>query len=205
MRLLLHRRTMVSLTYTASEGMLCGDLAMGIILDLQSHASEGPTPARFHIATTLGTPIIILATLLCRDLDALGLQDRRAAYIESYRAGLSMLREIATHLYAARRIIEGLKNIINVVDLVLQDRPQAHGQTRDFSDRVPATMDQLFPYSMMDSSVDLMSYDVFGASNSINQLSPTALGSREQDMSMPWDSWDNELMWTSGRQGVPDV
>ena len=85
LRLLLRRRTMVSLTYGTADGLICGEMAMDIVRDINLYASEAKRPSsyRFHMAISLGGAILILATLLCRDLTAIDLHRHRLEYTES--------------------------------------------------------------------------------------------------------------------------
>lgn len=75
LRLLLHQRTMISLSYTKSDGRVCGEVATDIVRDLQAHAAEAQNAGllRFHMAFSLGGAIPILATLLWKDLSTVNL------------------------------------------------------------------------------------------------------------------------------------
>ncbi|OAQ87710.1 hypothetical protein VFPBJ_01750 [Purpureocillium lilacinum] len=157
LRLLLRRRRMVSLNYGTTDGLVCGDVAMDIIRDIQAYAMEVDKPSsyRFHMAISLGGAIIVLATLLCRDLTTINLQDHRPSYTESYHLGMSMLRDLAVTLPSAGRIIDDLRKIVDVVDLIVQDRTPGALQHEDFTNLVPPNMDDLLPYSIVTAGRDM--------------------------------------------------
>lgn len=209
LRLLLRRRRMVSLNYGTMDGFVCGGVAMDIVQDIQTYAMEADKPSsyRFHMAFSLGGAIVVLATLLCRDLSTVDLDRHRPSYTESYHLGMSMLRDLAATLPSARRILDDLRKIVEVVDLVLQDRTSGVLHHEDFTNLVPPNMDDLLPYSLLASGTDM----------DINQPDQTCVTG---NMGMPevefishrhmtpkaWDSWDSfELMMTPGGQGVPWV
>lgn len=149
LRLLLRRRLMVSLTYNAHDGRLCGELAMDIVRQITQHSDEAGQPSsfRFHMAVSLGGALLILGTLLCRPLSELGLQDLYTDYAEAFRQGLSLLEELATGLNAARRMLADLREITNVVKAII-DQPIT-GFQQGLID-MPENIDNLFPYGAID-------------------------------------------------------
>lgn len=149
LRLLLRRRLMVSLTYSAQDGRLCGDLAMEIVSMISQRRSEAAEASsfRFHMAVSLSGALLILGTLLCRRLSELGLQDNYPAYAESFRQGLALLRELGTGLFAARRVLDDLKETISFVTTLI-DQPAPTPQQPLM--RMPSNIEQMFPYGAVD-------------------------------------------------------
>lgn len=150
LRLLLHRQTMVTLSYDVATGRLCGDLAIDIVQSIGrlDHEASQPSSFRFHMATSLGGAILILATLLVRPLSPLGLENNHGAYADNFRHGLAMLHQLALYLQAARRIVSDLEDIIQVVLLVL-DQPSFAPQD-SLINTLPINVDDLFPYASLD-------------------------------------------------------
>jgi hypothetical protein len=142
---------MISLTYDGSTGALCGSVAVDIVSQLKLHNLEATQSSsfRFHMATTLGGAILILATLLSRPLSPIGLQDKQPIYAEAFQEGVRMLRDLSKYLQAARRIANDLKDIIQVVTSIL-DQPSPLEQQEGFISYVPANMDGLFQYGGVD-------------------------------------------------------
>jgi hypothetical protein len=103
LRLLLRRRLMVSMNFSAADGRLCGNLAMDIVKQISQHSNEAGEQSsfRFHMAVSLGSALLILSTLLCRGL--VDLQNFYAQYSEAFRTGLTLLRQLGKGLHAARR------------------------------------------------------------------------------------------------------
>lgn len=149
LRLLLRRRLMVSLTYSPHDGRLCGDLAIDIVRLVAQRASEATEASsfRFHMAVSLSGALLILGTLLCRRLSELGLQDNYTAYAEAFRQGLALLRELGTGLFAARRVLDDLKETISFVTALI-DQPAPTPQQPLM--RMPSNIEQLFPYGAVD-------------------------------------------------------
>lgn len=211
LRLLLRRRAMVSLAYTATDGLVCGQVATEIVRDMQTHVAdvEQPSSFRFHMAITLGGAIIILATLLCRDLSTVGLQEYRPAYVESYHVGISMLRDLAGNLHPAGRILQDMRHIINVAELVLQGPSPGATQDGIFTSVVPANLDDLFPYGGLDQTVNFSDDDMgaFGnvTGNALGPAGPVGSTVLDQGMTLTWDAWDDMLLRTAGSHGVPWV
>jgi len=142
---------MISLTYDGSTGALCGSVAIDIVSQLKFHDVEATQSSsfRFHMATTLGGAILILATLLSRPLASIGLQDERPTYAEAFQEGVRMLRDLSKYLQAARRIANDLEDIIQVVTSIL-DQPPPSAQQEGFISYVPVNMDGLFQYGGVD-------------------------------------------------------
>ncbi len=212
LRLLLRRRAMVSLAYSEADGLVCGEVAMEIVRDIQAHAMEmmgenDYRAFRFHMAVSLGGSILILATLLCRDLTVINLHDRRAVYTESYSTGLNSLRRLAVGLHCAGRILHDLRDIADVVELVIQTGGPTLLENGDSIPVVPPNIDDLFPYG----TVDLGPYmNVDCADSYIDPggiIGPEGLGSTVGDADNPilWDLRDKELLGASVELGVPWV
>lgn len=142
LRILLYRSTMVSLNYDGNTGHLCGDLAMDTISRLKPFdldAKSGNT-FRFHMAVSLGSAILILSTLLIRDLSPIGLDGMHAVYADSFREGIAILQDLAIYLQVARRIMDDLKDVANAVTTILNEGPGAA------SHLLGPDLGQLFPY-----------------------------------------------------------
>ncbi|KAH8816078.1 fungal-specific transcription factor domain-containing protein [Xylogone sp. PMI_703] len=150
LRLLLRRRMMISLKYDANTGQLCGDLAIEVIHQIKAHSLEVKQPSsfRFHMATSLGSAVLILATLLGRQLSDIGLQDKISEYTENFRDGVSMLHDLAAYLQAARRIADDLEDIIQVILSIINQQPIT--PQIDSLAFAPTDIDSLFPYGAID-------------------------------------------------------
>lgn len=201
---------MVSLEYGATDAIVSGELATEIVQDMQAHTYEVTQPSsfRFHMATALGGAIIILATLLSRDLSALGLLERHALYAESYRQGVSILRELAANLQCASRILEDMRNILKVVDLVLQQNHSPRAMENGaLMDVVPANMDELFPYDPVNfnsifTTETLGSFATLGGNTSHAGIQQ---GLDDDGMAASWDAWGDAPLRASCGYGVPWV
>ena len=201
---------MVSLHYGTTDAIVSGELAMEIVQDMQAHTLEitQPSSFRFHMATALGGAIIILATLLSRDLSVLGLLERHTSYAESYKQGVFILRDLAVNLHCASRILEDMKSIIKVVDLVLQQNHSPGAmQSGALLDVVPANMEELFPYdpvnfNSMFTAETLGGFATFGGVTDPNGIDQD-LG--DQGMSASWDALGDAPLRGSGGYGVPWV
>ncbi|KAJ5611477.1 hypothetical protein N7528_008582 [Penicillium herquei] len=208
LRLLLRRRTMVSMTYTTSDGLICGQLAMEIIQSLQNHATEAQRPSsfRFHIAISLGGAILILATLLCRDISIIGLQEHRAAYIESYRQGITMLRDVAVSLHAAVRILYDLRDIVSVVDHLLEDGTHGSPNGGPLVDGLASNIDDLFPNGIASPNFGLMT-ELSPPFLSLDQIGTAKLnqGISENDLLTGWDYFGEDMSAMQGGHGIPWV
>ena len=194
LRLLIHRQTMVSLSYDLATGRLCGDLAIDIVQSIGQHGHEASQPSsfRFHMATSLGGAILILATLLVHPLSPAGLEKNHSAYADKFRHSLAMLRQLALYLQAARRIVSDLEDIIQVVLLVL-DQPSFSPQGSLIS-ALPTNMDDLFPYTSLDfaQQAGMMGYNVGDEG-----------GTFDYDGTNTLDSWGNETRPLANVYGVP--
>lgn len=178
---------MVSLSYTATDGRVGGDVAIDIINDLRTHTTEAQNASslRFHMAFSLGGAVLILATLLCRDLSVIRLQEQRPAYIEAYKLGMSILRNISSHLHTANRILEDLKDITSVVDMLLESSGPGPAELQNFQDVIPGNIEDLFPCD------DSANWDPF-----VGAQGADGLGQAANHPSGLWDSWDNEFVWS---------
>ena len=77
----------------------------------------------------------------------LGLQELYPHYAEAFRQALSLLKEISTGLFAARRVLSDLKDIVNVANGII-DQPMAAQQQHFVT--MPQNIDNLFPYGAVD-------------------------------------------------------
>jgi hypothetical protein len=120
LRLLLRRRVMVSLEYDGLTGQLCGDLATNIVNQIGQHRNEVAEPSsfRFHMAVSLGGAVLVLATLIIRDLSQIGLQDKRIMFTSAFDDGLNLLDHLSVCLTSAKRISDDLKPIVQVATTV---------------------------------------------------------------------------------------
>lgn len=195
LRLLLRRRAMVSLTYDASTGSLCGALAVEIVDQISLHRQDiaQPSSFRFHMAVSLGGAILVLATLLCRDLTSIGIQAQHDHYADGFRNATKMLDELSTYLNAAKRIADDLASIVQVVNSILnQSTSQGFAPTI-----LPGDLDAMFPYGAID----------FAQQQNYLQAQPTVAshvgnGTVNFDAFASLDSWDHEYNTANG-YGVP--
>lgn len=200
LRLLLRRRVMVSLAYDANTGRLCGDLAIDIVQQIKGHSGEIQQASswRFHFATALGGAILILSTLLCRNLAEIGLSPMHAAYATNFNEGVAMLKELAASLNAARRVEEDLKDIVHVVTSLLNQPltiPEA-----DITTLLPQNMDNLFPYGAIDFAQSQWPHEGFSDSGEGPASATTDL--LGGDTMRALDPWENELQNAQG-YGAP--
>ncbi|KAK4895750.1 hypothetical protein LTR27_006232 [Elasticomyces elasticus] len=149
LRLLLRRRLMTSLTYAAHDAEFSGALANDIVSKIAQLSEEATQPSsfRFHMAASLGGALLVLSTLLYRPLDGIGLQDSRDGFADSFQVALSLLRQLATGLLAARRIMDDLKDITNVVSTLIT---RSVTITQQSSVSMSTGADALFPYTAAD-------------------------------------------------------
>ncbi|KIW12258.1 hypothetical protein PV08_09534 [Exophiala spinifera] len=199
LRLLLHRREMVSLKYSASTGLLCGTLATDIVEQIKTHSHEisEPSSFRFHLATTVGGAILILATLLCRDLSEIGLESHNTEYAESFHAAVAMLRELSQVLRAARRILDDLESVLTSVRSILL-RPATSPQN-GAANFTPSAFDNVFTYS----NPGLAHQDHFAENIGSQEIAGGGIASFNYDTFASLDSWDAYFQQPSSEYGVP--
>ncbi|OQU94101.1 Fungal Zn2-Cys6 binuclear cluster domain-containing protein [Cladophialophora immunda] len=199
LRLLLRRREMVSLKYSASTGLLCGTLATDIVEQIKAHSHEisEPSSFRFHLATTLGGAILILATLLCRDISEIGLKSQHTEYAESFHAAVGMLKELAQVLRAARRIFDDLESVLTSVRSILL-RPRTSPQN-DAANFTPSAFDDVFPYA----NPDLAHQDQFTENFGSQATAGGEIAPFNYDAFASLDSWDSYFQQPSSEYGVP--
>jgi hypothetical protein len=181
LRMILRKKAMLSLKYDGNTGRLCGDLAIDTVERVKAHAPEAKIPSSFRhqMTASLGGAILILSTLLVRDLPSLGLQDKGAAYAESFRDAVGVLQDLAMYLQVARRVADDFKDVIHVVTAILNGGPP---------DMMPATFEHIFPYQLLD----------FAEQQGSVPDSTTWTGAEN-------DSWDFEIQPSTGGYGVPWV
>ncbi|KAJ9613883.1 hypothetical protein H2200_002019 [Cladophialophora chaetospira] len=199
LRLLLHRREMVSLNYSTSTGLTCGALATNIIEQLKAHRDEisEPSSFRFHLATTLGGAILVLATLLCRDLTEVNLMSHHAEYAESFHAAANMLEDLSRVLRAARRIADDLESILtSVKSILLRSSVLPQSDTADFT---PSAFNNIFDYT----NPGFTPQDQFPENNAANVTADGGIASFNYDIFASLDTWDSYFQSTSNESGVP--
>ncbi len=194
---------MVSLTYDGSTGRLCGDLAIDTVQQISSfkHEISGPSSFRFHMAFSLGNAILVLATLLCRPLTTIGLQDNQPIYAENFQQGMAMLRDLAIYLEAARRIIDDLEDIVQVVETVLNQSPLMVQE--DLMNIIPENIDHLFPYSEVDFAQQARPIGENLAGDGAWVSGNGDGGSYNQGLSSLLDWWDDDLQPPINGYGAP--
>lgn len=200
LRLLLRRRLMVSLSYNSGDGRLCGDLAIDIVRQITQHSDEASQPSsfRFHMAVSLGGALLTLGTLLCRPLAELGLQDFYATYADAFRQSLALLKDLASGLYAARRMLLDLKDIVHVVEAII-NQPVAAPQQPQM--HMPANIDNLFPYG----AVDFAQHAGYPYETYQNGALPHNMG-YHNNFERSWHEWDGaegQIQATAQGYGAP--
>lgn len=147
LRLLLRRQMMVSMTGAPHDCRICGDLAVDVVRQILDHSDEANEPSsfRFHMAVSLGGALLILSTLLCRPLGDLGLQEFFTTYLQAFRQALALMRQLGRGLHASRRMLADLKDIIDVVERVV-DQPVPQQPPM----QLPVNLDNLIPYGAID-------------------------------------------------------
>jgi len=187
LRLYIYRQFMLSLKYDGERGRICGDLAVDLVQRVREHGAEtSPLHSfRFHMATTLGSALLILSTLCVRDLAPIGLQDNWKAYADSFMEALEMIRNFSQHTNVARRILSDFRQIVPVIIQVFDQ--QRNGQK--FPQHIaPADIRDFFPYGLLDFAQQ-----------------PGGGGAFSIDMDSMQDSevWDFEGCEREGKYGVP--
>jgi hypothetical protein len=182
LRLLLRRRTMLSLTYDGPTGRVCGDFALDTVHRIKDHAQDAKSSSsfRYHMTAALRGAILMLATLLVRDLGSLGLHDRASAYAEGFRDAVGLLHDLAIYLQAARRVAEEFKDITQVVTTILNGGPP---------EMMPTNVADLFTRGFLDFAQP-------GSSELNGAVSWNGTGGTNAD------SWDIELQPATQGQGV---
>lgn len=122
LRLLLRRRAMVSLNFSAQDGRLCGDLASDIVAQILQHRDEATQASsfRFHMATSLGWALLVLGAVLCKSLDQTDAASLNAAYAQAFQQGLELLKTLSSGLQLARRMLRDLTDIIRVAEVATE-------------------------------------------------------------------------------------
>jgi hypothetical protein len=190
---------MISLSYDSTTGALCGSIAIDIVSQLKDHDFETiqPSSFRFHMATTLGGAILILATLLIRPLSTIGLQQEQPIYAEIFQEGVKMLRDLSTRLQTARHIIDNLEDIIQVVTSIL-DHSQSPESHEGSVNHIPANMDTMFLYGATDFAQQAaLLDDLLG-----NCIGSTGGDTSNHDGMHSLDSWDYDLLPTTNGNSV---
>jgi len=177
---------MTSLTYSSQDAYISGQLASDIVLQITPLSDEASQPSsfRFHMTVSLGSALLILATLLCRPLDEIQMQDHRPAYIERFRQALYVLQQLGSGLQAARRVLDDLKDITNVVvALIEQPSPARMNQQMP----LPQDVNALFPYGAVDFAQQ---------TGYAQEYYPVA-----EDVGYDWNTWNGIASPTHGQHG----
>ena len=126
-----------------------------------------------------------------------GLQDYYSAYADAFRQGLSLLKELASGLYAARRMLLDLKDIIYVVTTII-NQPVAAPQQPQMN--MPTNIDTLFPYGAVDfAQHGGYPYEAYRAGHLRQNLAYT-------DFEQSWHDWasnQSQMQPTNPGYGVP--
>ena len=160
--------------------------------------ARSPSGFRFFMTASLGGSILILATLLARDLASIGLQDQQQAYAQSFRDAIGILHDLATYLRAARRVVDEFRDIVNVVTTILnQQQGIGNGQEGQPAPPTmfPANLDDLFSYGALDFAQQAgpsLTESGRGVGNG-SQGKWSAGNSDLGGSAMNVDSWDLEL------------
>lgn len=124
LRLLLYRRTMISLEFDQATAELCGDLAVEIVESMERHEESitERTSFRFHMTSVLGGAIIILASILAHDFAAksnptpvIDLREKLPYYFPAFTKAVYMLKELGKSIQLARRVVSELDELVEVV------------------------------------------------------------------------------------------
>ncbi|KAF2438015.1 hypothetical protein P171DRAFT_372491 [Karstenula rhodostoma CBS 690.94] len=193
LRLLLFRQRMLSLRYDADVAFLCRDLAINIVQRAKSHQGDAsqPTSFRFSMASSLGGAMLILATLLFRDLPYIASDDRSLTHSEeAYGDATSILVDLALGLALARRIKKDFAELENL-----------HRQTIDptelnFGHDLPVDTKELFPYTSLDFTQQLG----FNAGVDPDNRHTNGSGSTS---TLNTDLWSSVFATKEGKYGVP--
>lgn len=193
LRLLLFRRTMLSLEYDAETACACGDLAVKIVQRTKAHASDTnePTSFRFYMASSLGAAILILGALLFREIPYIGLHDSPSTYSEeAYGDATTLLNELASGLALGRRIKNDFADVENAYQQVLSSEKFGFGRT------MGADGKELFPYT----ELDFAQQPGVGAETAAQ--SGQANGSNSTG-ALNTDLWSSVFETRAGKYGVP--
>lgn len=192
LRLLLFRQTILSLRYDADVACLCRDLAINIVQRIKNHKGDAsqPTSFRFAMASCLGGAMLILATLLFRDMQYITSDDRSLAHSEeAYADATAILADLAPGFALARRIKKDFAELGNL-----------HRQTVDptelnFGHDLPVGRQELFPYTPL----DLTRQSDFSAEADPNNRHMNGSGSVS---TLNTDLWSSLFATKEGKYGV---
>lgn len=170
LRLLLFRQLMLSLKYDAEHARLCSDLAIDIVQRIRKYKSDmiQPDSFRFHMATSLGSALLILGTIVVRDLETTGLDQRWFDCADVFKEAKTLLQDLSHHHAVARRIQEDLKDILEAVQAMFTYQNQQTTQDEYSLPQhvLPANIATLFPYTELDYAQQPGGGDVVLGSNS---------------------------------------
>ncbi|KAK4561341.1 hypothetical protein LTR86_004658 [Recurvomyces mirabilis] len=168
------------------QHLLVTTLASDIVLQIVPLSDEANQPSsfRFHMTVSLSSALLILATLLCRPLIEIQMQDHRPAYIERFRQALYVLQQLGSGLQAARRVIDDLKDITNVVVALIEQPSPAQ---RSHQMALPQDVNALFPYGAVDFAQQ---------TGYVQEFYPAA-----EDVGYDWNTWNGIASPAHGQHG----
>jgi hypothetical protein len=120
LRLLARRQTMLSLQFDGSTGHISSELAIDTIArvrDYEQASDTLPYSFRHYMISSLASSLLILCSLLVRDLSSsdLGLDVWTPTYISNFGMAVAKLHELADHLPLAQRVLVDFDKIVSIV------------------------------------------------------------------------------------------
>jgi hypothetical protein len=193
LRLFVYRQLMVTLTYDGERGRICGEIAIDLVRRVREHGAEtdayhtgddgSPSPHSFgfHMATTLASALLILATLCVRDLDHMGLSWK--VYADSFTEGWEIICHLSMKYTVAQRIHNELVELARVVTKVVEHRQKGLS----------------FPYDLIPAQVrDLMPCNSHNSLDFAQQSGGSGTFSLNTDRTQESDKWG---IWESSQKG----
>lgn len=192
LRLLLFRQTMLSLEYDSDIGRTCGDIALTIVQRAEVHSEDArmPTSFRFYLSASLASAMLVLGTLITRELVAIGLNDRWSDYMQGYRDATSMLATLASNLALARRVQKDFAEL----DPVLNEMDVFHTQHL-----LPTNIKEIYPYTSLDFARQAGSMSAVGEKESIAKGEEASATTA----TLTTDLWGEVCQGGEGKYGVP--
>lgn len=193
LRLLLFRQTLFSLQYDAETARMCGELAAKIVQRAKAHTSDAndSLPFRHHMASSLGSAILVLTVLLYRDIPYISLNDHSMTqFEEAYNEANSLLTDLSSSLGLARRIKNDFAEIETARQQALSSAELGFGGT------MAADIKDMIPYT----SLDFAHQHGIGAES--NVLGGHANGTSASS-TLNTDLWSSVFATRQGKYGVP--
>lgn len=154
LRLFIFRQAMLSLKYDAEQGRVCGDLALEVVQRISAHTNktESLSSFRFHMTTALGSAMLILSTLIFRDLAPIGLHDRKNDYLNGFIQALHVIEQFSQHTSVARRILSDFKDIVAFFKQIWNTISKEEREGTEWFPQflVPPNLKDLLPYQSLD-------------------------------------------------------